>query len=193
MTICVIDGGHCVCNPEEGLPCIPALNMNTALAASQAREAKLREALDEALGCIDGYYRTALDSAFATSEMAYDDSALKELLAEGQAREAKLRECLHNCYGVDEDGVEYINYSTIEEALALPSDDSALRETIKVEYARGYDDGFLVGAEKGRNISEELNQAKREALLEAAEWFENIDSEGRSWAVQLRRMAEEIK
>ena len=51
--------------------------------------------------------------------------------------------------------------------LALPTDDTALREAIKVEYGRGYDDGFLVGAEKGRNISEELKQAKREAYKDA--------------------------
>jgi Skp family chaperone for outer membrane proteins len=55
----------------------------------QAREAKLREALDKALGCIDGYYRdehyrTSLDSAFVTSEMAYDDTALKEALKQAK-------------------------------------------------------------------------------------------------------------
>lgn len=35
-------------------------------------------------------------------------------------------------------------------------------------YESGYDDGFLVGAEKGINISEEIKAAKRDALLEAA-------------------------
>ena len=64
--------------------------------ASQAREAKLREALDEALGCIDGYYRdesyrTSLDNAFATSEMAYDDTALQEALKEAHEQGYRCR------------------------------------------------------------------------------------------------------
>jgi hypothetical protein len=53
-------------------------------------------------------------------------------LAASQAREAYFRECLHNCYGVDEDGVEYINYATIKEALALPTDDTALKDAINL-------------------------------------------------------------
>jgi hypothetical protein len=31
MTLCVIDGGHCVCQPDEGVPCVPALNMKAEI------------------------------------------------------------------------------------------------------------------------------------------------------------------
>lgn len=48
-------------------------------------------------------------------------------LAASQSREAALREALHNCYGNDEDGVEYVNYTTIKQALSQPQDDTALR------------------------------------------------------------------
>jgi hypothetical protein len=69
-------------------------------------------------------------------EAADEIERQKAELAASQAREAKLRECLHNCYGVDEDGVEYINYSTIEEALALPTDDTALNQVMAECQAR---------------------------------------------------------
>ena len=51
---------------------------------------------------------------------------LEQQLAECQAREKVLREALYNCYGTDEDGVEYINYETIKQALTMPSDYTAL-------------------------------------------------------------------
>ena len=44
----------------------------------QAREAKLREALDTTLGCVDGYYIPALKDEFALADAPYDDTALKE-------------------------------------------------------------------------------------------------------------------
>jgi flagellar biosynthesis/type III secretory pathway protein FliH len=95
------------------------------------------------------------------------DAAIKEMArwareaGASQAREAKLREALEWCGKYEEDD------HPANQVLALPTDDTALKEAIKVEYGRGYergyDDGFLVGAEKGRNISEELKQAKHEA------------------------------
>lgn len=56
-------------------------------------------------------------------------------------------------------------------------------------YDQGYDDGFIVGAEKGRNISEEIKAAKREALLEAAD----MCGESRWTELELRQLAEELK
>ena len=44
----------------------------------QAREAKLREALNTTLGCVDVYYIPALKDEFALADAPYDDTALKE-------------------------------------------------------------------------------------------------------------------
>ena len=120
------------------------------------------------------------------------------LFIEGQmravlAREAKLRDALTK---IANNTIHW--YSSIQdakEALDMPADDSALKEALKVEYRRGYDDGFLVGAEKGRNFSEEIKQAKREALLEAAEWIGTDDNDVKLMmaADELRSMAEEFK
>jgi hypothetical protein len=93
------------------------------------------------------------------TESGRNDLFSMRLLAEGQAREAKLREGLSyaaSCLRTD-------GYDPIDKVLAMPTDDTALKEVIK--------------------------QAKREALLEAAEaewWDKDI-------RVELRRMAGEIK
>jgi hypothetical protein len=109
-------------------------------------------------------------------------------LCESQAREAALRKIvaefeLFETYDDPE--------TPIRDALArIGSDDTALREALKAEYERGYDCGFLVGAEKGRNISEEIKQAKREVLREAA----NAMAIGAfNTPYGLRRMAKEMK
>ena len=44
----------------------------------QAREEKLREALNTTLGCVDVYYIPALKDEFALADAPYDDTALKE-------------------------------------------------------------------------------------------------------------------
>jgi len=95
--------------------------------------------------------------------------ALRDKLAECQAREAKLREALQEA--VDGMGGSYAIWSiTANEALALPNDDTALREY------------------------------RRKVLLEAADWFEekvydtedgHLHSEYHA-ADNLRNMAEEI-
>jgi hypothetical protein len=102
-------------------------------------------------------------------------------LAECQAREAKLREAMVSVL-CNHDGVACFEGSdgdrrVIDDALALPTDDTALKEAIK--------------------------QAKREALLEAAERFEGTlpynwvcadgYSNGFDVAGELRFMAEELK
>ena len=120
------------------------------------------------------------------------------LFIEGQmravlAREAKLRKALEK---IANNTIHwYASIKDAEAALTMPVDDSALKEALKAEYRRGYDDGFLVGAEKGRNFSEEIKQAKQEALLEAAEneVFELAMAHGFTVADRLRRMAEELK
>jgi hypothetical protein len=121
----------------------------------------------------------------------------------GQARETKLRDALTK---IATNTIHW--YASIQDAkaaLAMPVDDSALKEALKVEYRRGYDDGFLVGAEKGRNFSEEIKQAKREVLLEAAnivsqavgqpgnDWGEGYTAATKDASRGLRRMAEELK
>lgn len=59
---------------EKGL----IADLTTKLTESQAREAKLREALSTALGCVDGYYIPALKDEFALADAPQDDTALKE-------------------------------------------------------------------------------------------------------------------
>ena len=53
-------------------------NLTAKLAESQAREAKLREALNTTLGCVDVYYIPALKDEFALADAPQDDTALKE-------------------------------------------------------------------------------------------------------------------
>jgi hypothetical protein len=81
-----------------------------------------------------------------------------------QAREAKLRECVEEIvrYAADYEDAPY--HKGIA-ALALPADDTALKEAIKA--------------------------AKKEALMEAAEWFGDT-VKGREVKAELRRMAEEL-
>jgi Arc/MetJ-type ribon-helix-helix transcriptional regulator len=124
---------------------------------------KLRELLAEAYADADEVLRPYV-------------KRLEDQLAESQAREAKLRD-----YFPDK-GVY----------LAGENNDTALKEALKVEYQRGYDDGFLVGAEKGRNFSEEIKQAKREALLEAATKCDE-DYRYKVLSKHLRKMAGELK
>ena len=77
------------------------------------------------------------------------------------------------------------------EALALPQDDTALKEAIKQAKQEVIDK-----YEKDVRIKS-LKAAKREALLEAAEWFDKNPfhgfSLGTSKSDELRRMAEELK
>ena len=49
-------------------------------------------------------------------ESVFEDGA-KRIRALTEQRDMAV-EALHNCYGIDEDGVEYVNYSTIKQALA---------------------------------------------------------------------------
>ncbi len=59
---------------EKGL----IADLTEKLAESQAREAKLREALNTTLGCVDVYYIPALKDEFALADTPQDDTALKE-------------------------------------------------------------------------------------------------------------------
>jgi len=53
-------------------------NMIQQLTESRAREARLREALNTTLGCVDVYYIPALKDEFALADAPQDDTALKE-------------------------------------------------------------------------------------------------------------------
>jgi hypothetical protein len=105
----------------------------------------------------------------------FEDGYSRKLgeLAEGQAREAKLREALNVLFEryrlLDRhlviDGCVGGVFGAVKEALALPTDDTVLQEVIRL--------------------------AKREALLEAAEWFR---ANGMKISMlELRRMAEAQK
>jgi hypothetical protein len=101
------------------------------------------------------------------NELEEEVDNMKLELAASQAREAKLRELLTQF----ELWESYDDPETpIKDALAhIDTDDTALKEAIK--------------------------QAKREALLEAAEWFDNNPYHHftNDSASKLRRMAEELK
>jgi hypothetical protein len=86
-------------------------------------------------------------------------------LAESQAREAKLRKVLELAEVWRTKTLFAMRRDMYEAAIALPADDTALKESIK--------------------------QAKREALLEAAEWFRRHGH--LRWVTELRKMAEERK
>ncbi len=66
--------GHWIGKSEE----VVIADLTAKLAESQAREAKLREALNTTLGCVDVYYIPALKDEFALADAPYDDTALKE-------------------------------------------------------------------------------------------------------------------
>ena len=98
---------------------------------------------------------------------------LRDELAASQAREAKLREALSHLYAEYEyqESIGNVPIGRIEKdfasiRLALPSDDSALKEAIK--------------------------QGQREILLKAADFGTAIDDRG-VLKFELRKMAEEIE
>ena len=70
-----------------------------------------------------------------------------------------------------------------EEALALPTDDSALKHAIDIAYCNGVDAGT-------KDCANSIKQAKREALLEAADML--VQQSRHEASYELRRMAEEI-
>ena len=85
---------------------------------------------------------------------------LEEQLAESQAREARLRDALTR---ISTNTIHwYASIQNAKEALAMHTDDTALKEAIK--------------------------QAKRKALLEAADWLGTDDND-----VELMTAADEIK
>ncbi len=113
-------------------------------AEGQAREKQLREALEI---CQAGMPGDKWDSLYIDGVLAFpqDDTALNTLLAAGQAREQQLREALelvkrdarhyipHYAFGDNEAACEMNRLlENIEgygdEALALPQDDTALRQ-----------------------------------------------------------------
>lgn len=116
---------------------------------------------------LTGCEKERMDSIQQELSTSAQNEDLYQQLKESQAREAKLRSALSE-YATDECREGW----TAIEALALPTDDTALREAIK--------------------------QAKREALMEAAKWFDEMEpysGTGRDTAAaeSLRRMAEELK
>ena len=71
--------------------------------AAQARIAELRDALDESIGCIDGYYRTALQNAFDISERPDNLDALK------QFRDRVIDECAEVAFSHEPDRAELLS------------------------------------------------------------------------------------
>lgn len=92
-----------------------------------------------------------------------ESERLREQLTASQAREAKLREALevHARWGSGQGP----KIEAAIEALALPHDDTALKEYGKREYERGWDDGHIAGREKISGLKE----YRKKVLLEAAE------------------------
>jgi hypothetical protein len=120
---------------------------------------------------------------------AGNEESSKEL-AECQAREAKLREALEelmqynprtqwiggsqNGYSVPAGTAICVVLDKCESALALPADDTALKEVIREAELRGYNartEEYRDRAYRDFTDSGVIKQAKREALLEAAEWL----------------------
>ena len=149
--------------------------------ASQAREAKLREAIilcKYAAGHPDKVYEITKNAL----ALPTDDTALKELLAEGQARYAKVISTIdayskarfHEWKG---DPTSEYYRSTYMEGMVDASDD-ILAHVLKLPH----DDTAM---------KEALKQAKREALLEAANICEEY-----TWVdelqCKLRKMADEL-
>jgi len=79
----------------------------------------------------------------AVCDLMVENGNLKRLLTECQAREAKLRDFIDVCIELD-DYLPVTVLAALDEVRDIQSDNSALREALK--------------------------QAKREALLEAADW-----------------------
>ena len=90
------------------------------------------------------------------NELEEEVDNLKLELAAIQAREVKLRDALNNCYGTDIDGVEYISYQTIEDGLALPQDDTALKEAIMQAKRKVLMEALTCTTEEIRRMAEEL-------------------------------------
>ena len=155
-------------------------------------------------------------------EYACENNGLKQQLAECQARENVLRDALESAFGNEywrPDNAPRVIIQSMQKALTLPSDSTALDEALRkaeerveasykleiellreieemlepVEYSGSYVDG----------IKAALKQAKREALLEAAKLFDDqADREATNsvrriaflnCAEWLRRMAKELE
>lgn len=106
-------------------------------------------------------------------------------IAEAQAREAKLREAMEDYFNQ----YPYMMKGYIVDALAIPSDDTVFREAIQA--ARGPLQNRL--DECIGTLQATFRNAKREALLEAAEYVGRNVYDTREYAERLRRMAEELK
>lgn len=49
MTLCIINGAHCTCQPDEGMLCVEAGKMKVALVAANERIKELETALANAV------------------------------------------------------------------------------------------------------------------------------------------------
>ena len=109
------------------------------LSASQAREAKLRDALTKIANNTIHWYES-IQAAKAALSLPTDDTALKELLAASQAREVALREALQTFIEEHEDCEDSDDWAAYmcsidavheaENALDIPTDDNALKELL---------------------------------------------------------------
>jgi hypothetical protein len=138
------------------------------------------------------------------------DTAIKEIgkwsreAGASQAREAKLREALEGLvswvYASAHWGCTPLKVIYAQAVLALPTDDTALQEAIEAALQASPEFDLLTRI--GQYLSdvdyigdyvEGIKQAKREALMEAADFLFS-DGQHNHWAVkELRRMAKEIK
>jgi hypothetical protein len=127
-----------------------------------------------------------------------------EELAECQAREAKLRETLDEIGNLNQEArFSPVITQIVRVALALPTDDTALKEAIEAALQASPEFDLLTRI--GQYLSdvdyigdyvEGIKQAKRETLLEAADWWDQDDNlipRAHSRArKEFRRMADEL-
>ena len=116
-----------------------------------------------------------------------DVNHFRKVAAEAQAREKVLRDALE----LHGQMYPHMVKGYCLDALAMPSDSTALDLALREEFIRGYDEGFIVGTEKGRNFEEEIRQAKREALQSVIDAVNAND--GMLGLKVLHQMAEGLK
>jgi hypothetical protein len=176
--------------------------LRTELSKYQASD----EMLNECCADLDRL-KAERDTALRISEQHCDVvNNMVMQLAASQAREAKLREALETVKVDLIDGRLFAAvvdtkswHHRVLNAIALPTDDTALQEA--VEAALQDSPEFDLLTRIGKYLSdvdyigdyvEGIKQAKREVLLEAAEWFNNHYSDGDPVVYRLKEMAEEL-
>ncbi len=113
------------------------VSLREQLAFAMAHPTEVERTLREQVAALTKERDELINESGAAKEKAYNK--LMDSLAASQAREAKLREAIGTvCEGWTlPEGVR----KTLEKALALPADDTALKERLKDAYWDGYKAG----------------------------------------------------